>query len=102
MQFPGVMDFVKKYQTRAPAEGVDLLGYFSQGPNAGLLVSDTSFGAVVASALSLDASGQPQLSATFAAIELQSKGLTNAGSQTVGTMITASAMRQPITTRVSN
>jgi branched-chain amino acid transport system substrate-binding protein len=28
MQFPGVMDFLKKYQARAPAEGVDLLGYF--------------------------------------------------------------------------
>jgi branched-chain amino acid transport system substrate-binding protein len=28
MQFPGVMDFVKEYQARAPAEGVDLLGYF--------------------------------------------------------------------------
>jgi branched-chain amino acid transport system substrate-binding protein len=28
MQFPGVMDFIKKYQVRAPAEGVDLLGYF--------------------------------------------------------------------------
>jgi branched-chain amino acid transport system substrate-binding protein len=28
MQFPGVMDFMKKYQARAPAEGVDLLGYF--------------------------------------------------------------------------
>ena len=28
MQFPGVMDFVKKYQAKAPAEGVDLLGYF--------------------------------------------------------------------------
>ena len=28
MQFPGVMDFTKKYQARAPAEGVDLLGYF--------------------------------------------------------------------------
>jgi branched-chain amino acid transport system substrate-binding protein len=28
MQFSGVMDFVKKYQARAPAEGVDLLGYF--------------------------------------------------------------------------
>ena len=66
-----------------PLQEIDLLGYFSQGPNAGLLVSDTSFGDVVASALSLDASGQPQLSATFAAIELQSKGLTNAGSQTV-------------------
>jgi branched-chain amino acid transport system substrate-binding protein len=26
MQFPGVMDFIKKYQARAPAEGVDLLG----------------------------------------------------------------------------
>jgi branched-chain amino acid transport system substrate-binding protein len=28
MQFPGVMDFTKKYQAKAPAEGVDLLGYF--------------------------------------------------------------------------
>jgi branched-chain amino acid transport system substrate-binding protein len=28
MLFPGVMDFVKKYQSKAPAEGVDLLGYF--------------------------------------------------------------------------
>jgi branched-chain amino acid transport system substrate-binding protein len=28
MQFPGVMDFIKKYQERAPAEGVDPLGYF--------------------------------------------------------------------------
>jgi branched-chain amino acid transport system substrate-binding protein len=28
MQFPGVMEFIKKYQARAPAEGVDLLGYF--------------------------------------------------------------------------
>ena len=28
MQFPGVMDFLKKYQARAPAEGIDLLGYF--------------------------------------------------------------------------
>ncbi|HJU15029.1 MAG TPA: amino acid ABC transporter substrate-binding protein [Stellaceae bacterium] len=28
MQFPGVMAFIKKYQARAPAEGVDLLGYF--------------------------------------------------------------------------
>ncbi len=28
MKFPGVMDFIKKYQARAPAEGVDLLGYF--------------------------------------------------------------------------
>ncbi|HEV2098862.1 MAG TPA: amino acid ABC transporter substrate-binding protein [Stellaceae bacterium] len=28
MRFPGVMDFIKKYQARAPAEGVDLLGYF--------------------------------------------------------------------------
>ena len=28
MQFPGVMDFIKKYQARAPAEGVDPLGYF--------------------------------------------------------------------------
>src|SRR5271155_4140778 len=28
MQFSGVMDFIKKYQAKAPAEGVDLLGYF--------------------------------------------------------------------------
>jgi branched-chain amino acid transport system substrate-binding protein len=28
MEFPGVMDFIKKYQERAPGEGVDLLGYF--------------------------------------------------------------------------
>ena len=28
MMFPGVMDFIKKYQARAPAEGVDPLGYF--------------------------------------------------------------------------
>ena len=28
MQFPGVMEFIKKYQAKAPAEGVDLLGYF--------------------------------------------------------------------------
>src|SRR5580700_6731678 len=28
MLFPGVMDFIKKYQAKAPAEGVDLLGYF--------------------------------------------------------------------------
>ena len=28
MQFPGVMDFIKKYQAKASAEGVDLLGYF--------------------------------------------------------------------------
>jgi branched-chain amino acid transport system substrate-binding protein len=28
MQFPGVMDFLKEYQARAPAAGVDLLGYF--------------------------------------------------------------------------
>src|SRR4029077_18875328 len=28
MLFPGVMDFIQKYQARAPAEGVDLLGYF--------------------------------------------------------------------------
>ena len=28
MQFPGVMDFIKKYQAKAPAEGVDPLGYF--------------------------------------------------------------------------
>jgi branched-chain amino acid transport system substrate-binding protein len=28
MEFPGVVDFLKKYQARAPAEGVDPLGYF--------------------------------------------------------------------------
>src|SRR5207302_623034 len=28
MQFPGVMEFIKTYQARAPAAGVDLLGYF--------------------------------------------------------------------------
>ncbi|HEY8872404.1 MAG TPA: amino acid ABC transporter substrate-binding protein [Stellaceae bacterium] len=28
MKFPGVMDFIKKYHERAPAEGVDPLGYF--------------------------------------------------------------------------
>jgi branched-chain amino acid transport system substrate-binding protein len=28
MQFPGVVDFIEKYQGKAPAEGVDLLGYF--------------------------------------------------------------------------
>src|SRR5437763_1435503 len=28
MKFPGVMEFIKKYQARAAAEGVDLLGYF--------------------------------------------------------------------------
>jgi len=28
MQFPGVMDFIAKYQARAAVEGVDLLGYF--------------------------------------------------------------------------
>lgn len=28
MEFPGVMDFLKKYQARAPAAKVDLLGYF--------------------------------------------------------------------------
>ena len=28
MEFPGVLDFLKKYQARAPAEGVDPLGYF--------------------------------------------------------------------------
>src|SRR5205085_9822155 len=28
MKFAGVMDFIKKYQARAPAEGIDLLGYF--------------------------------------------------------------------------
>ena len=28
MEFPGVMDFLKKYQARASAEGIDPLGYF--------------------------------------------------------------------------
>ena len=28
MEFPGIMDFLKKYQARAAAEGVDPLGYF--------------------------------------------------------------------------
>jgi branched-chain amino acid transport system substrate-binding protein len=28
MQFPGVADFLKEYQARAPAEGIDPLGYF--------------------------------------------------------------------------
>ncbi len=28
MQFPGVLDFLKKYQVRAAAEGVDPLGYY--------------------------------------------------------------------------
>jgi branched-chain amino acid transport system substrate-binding protein len=28
MEFPGVMDFLKQYQAKAPAEGIDLLGYF--------------------------------------------------------------------------
>jgi branched-chain amino acid transport system substrate-binding protein len=28
MEFPGVLDFIKKYQARAPAEGVDALGYY--------------------------------------------------------------------------
>jgi branched-chain amino acid transport system substrate-binding protein len=28
MLFPGIMDFIKKYQARAPAEGLDPLGYF--------------------------------------------------------------------------
>ena len=28
MQFPGVMEFIKKYQAQAPAEGVDPLGYY--------------------------------------------------------------------------
>ncbi len=28
MQFPGIMDFINKYQARAPAAGVDRLGYF--------------------------------------------------------------------------
>jgi branched-chain amino acid transport system substrate-binding protein len=28
MQFPGVMDFIRKYQAKAPTAGVDQLGYF--------------------------------------------------------------------------
>jgi branched-chain amino acid transport system substrate-binding protein len=28
MEFPGVLDFIKKYQARAPGEGVDSLGYY--------------------------------------------------------------------------
>jgi branched-chain amino acid transport system substrate-binding protein len=28
MEFPGIMDFIKKYQAKAPAEGIDPLGYF--------------------------------------------------------------------------
>ncbi|HJU15302.1 MAG TPA: amino acid ABC transporter substrate-binding protein [Stellaceae bacterium] len=28
MQFPGIMDFLKKYQAKAPAEGVDPLGWY--------------------------------------------------------------------------
>ncbi len=28
MQFPGVLEFLKKYQAKAPAAGVDLLGYY--------------------------------------------------------------------------
>jgi branched-chain amino acid transport system substrate-binding protein len=28
MQFPGVMEFIKTYQARAPGEGVDSLGYY--------------------------------------------------------------------------
>ena len=28
MEFPGVLDFLKEYQAKAPAEGVDPLGYF--------------------------------------------------------------------------
>jgi len=28
MEFPGVLDFIKKYQVRAPGEGVDPLGYY--------------------------------------------------------------------------
>jgi len=28
MQFPGILDFLKVYQAKAPAEGVDPLGYF--------------------------------------------------------------------------
>jgi len=29
LEFPGVMEFLKKYQSRAQAEGVDLLGYYT-------------------------------------------------------------------------
>jgi branched-chain amino acid transport system substrate-binding protein len=29
MQYPGVMDFVKRYQERAPAAGVDPIGYYA-------------------------------------------------------------------------
>jgi branched-chain amino acid transport system substrate-binding protein len=28
MQFPGIMDFLKKYQAKAPDEGVDPLGWY--------------------------------------------------------------------------
>ena len=28
MEFPGVMDFLKQYQAKAPAAGIDPLGYF--------------------------------------------------------------------------
>ena len=28
MQFPGILDFLKKYQAKAPAEGVDPLGWY--------------------------------------------------------------------------
>ena len=28
MEFPGIWDFLKQYQPKAPAEGVDPLGYF--------------------------------------------------------------------------
>ncbi|TMJ49154.1 MAG: branched-chain amino acid ABC transporter substrate-binding protein, partial [Alphaproteobacteria bacterium] len=28
MQFPGIMDFLKKYQAKAPGEGVDPLGWY--------------------------------------------------------------------------
>jgi branched-chain amino acid transport system substrate-binding protein len=28
MQFPGVLDFLRRYQAKAPEEGVDVLGYF--------------------------------------------------------------------------
>jgi branched-chain amino acid transport system substrate-binding protein len=28
MEFPGVMDFLKQYQAKAPSVGIDLLGYF--------------------------------------------------------------------------
>ena len=28
MQFPGILDFLKKYQAKAPSEGVDALGWY--------------------------------------------------------------------------